>query len=361
MTNPLYRVPGLGGFIASGEQREREDANQLQKVAGVLGLQGALQKQAQEQAFRRDIQALGPEPAAEAVTSVAAKYADPKSLLEIYQRTAERKEAAKERGLQFAQNLELRQQQLDLQREQFNQRTADAAARMQFEEIYKTETLRNRQAADQLNAQLRTLGFEIQKQGQQLQIQRFDAEQAGKLQRQVEGLSKRGDDLASLYSGINEVNAVLEPYVSQGKNVPGLGYGTNIEVMGMDVSGPFLGEDGKKVRSAVKNVANKILKAESGAAVTLPEEVRQNLALMATGQFSEKDFLNAWPRVVAAMQSNLDNIAAGYDPKALEMYRQRGGSLPFGAKLRVPQQPAPASSSEGASPPPPPGFKLVTP
>jgi hypothetical protein len=50
--NPLLQIPGLGGYLASQQMRQQQEAQGLQQAGTVLSLQAALQQQAQEQQLR---------------------------------------------------------------------------------------------------------------------------------------------------------------------------------------------------------------------------------------------------------------------------------------------------------------------
>jgi hypothetical protein len=328
MTNPLLKVPGLGGFIAGKEQIEREaerrNQQQLQNVSVATTLEEVLRKRAQaqqqqeqEQAFRRDIAALGPEPAQEALSRVAARYADPKSVLENYQRSQDRKEVERARAHQFAQNLELRQQGLDLQREQFNQRTQDAAERAKFDQWYRGESLKLRQASDAMNAELRAMGIEIQRQGR-------DQAQRDRVDRSVTGFANelQQNKIPALSASITTANDLLKNYEDK-DDIPGLGVFT-----GSKKIPDFLrSEEANKNRSALQAVSNDLLNLYSGLAVTLPESERRELEEMKNGNFDVKDFKNAWPRIVNRYNTVVGNLKAGANAEVLKEYQSRPGAM----------------------------------
>ncbi|NBW52162.1 MAG: hypothetical protein EBR49_19130, partial [Betaproteobacteria bacterium] len=94
-------------------------------------------------------------------------------------------------------------------------------------------------------------------------------------------LSKRLEDLTNIYSSVKQLNDRLTTYAAKGqKSIPGVGYGTDMSLLGLDVSGPFLGEEGRENRAMVKSVANELLRMASGQAVTLNEAQRKQLELM---------------------------------------------------------------------------------
>lgn len=179
-------------------------------------------------------------------------------------------------------------------------------------------------AAD--SADLRRLMFEERLRRQEQQ----DAEKKEKdITTGATALSKRLEDLTGLYSGVRALNERLSGYAEKGATtIPGMGYLSDVRIRGMDVAGPFLGEEGKLNRAMVKNVSNELLRAASGQAVTLSEEQRSMLAQMATGNYSQQDFLNAWSNVIVPkMNEAITNLSGGYSPEVKQRYLQQGGRI----------------------------------
>ncbi|NDF51703.1 MAG: hypothetical protein EB116_16780 [Betaproteobacteria bacterium] len=142
-------------------------------------------------------------------------------------------------------------------------------------------------------------------------------------------LSKRLEDLTNIYSSVKQLNDRLTTYAAKGqKSIPGVGYGTDMSLLGLDVSGPFLGEEGRENRAMVKSVANELLRLASGAAVTMNEAQRKQLELMASGQYSEADFVNAWRQVILPKTNEaLSNVAGGFSDDVKQRYLQQGGRI----------------------------------
>lgn len=341
--NPLLRIPGLAGFVSADEQKRAQEAHGLQQLGGALTLAQALEarertrkSQADEQAFRSEVAGLGPNPDMGAVLNAAAKYGDPMRLIELQMKSREREEAARDRALQFATNLDLRQQGLDLQREQFGQRTADAQARQKFDEFYKTESLRLRQQQDALNGQLRQMGLEVRRQGQDLQVERINQAERDRRDRGVTGFANelQQNKIPALSASITTANDLLRQY--EDKDIPGFGL---VEGSSM-VPGAVRGEESNRVRSSVQAVSNDLLNLYSGLAVTLPEGERRELEEMRGGNFTSQDFKTAWPRIVNRYNTVLGNLRAGASPEVLQEYQSRPGALkldPLKAAFDLPQ------------------------
>jgi len=206
-----------------------------------------------------------------------------------------------------------------------------------------------RQAQDMQN-QLRLMGLQMQQQGLDLrrqlaattQVQQAQAVADRKDKQLSEGtanLSKRADEYVNLVAGVRELNNMLGNYVPEGKSIPGVGYGSDISVLGVDVGGLAAGQEGRANRSLVKNVANELLRAASGQAVTLNEYERQTLSNMASGKFSEKDFLNAYQNVVLPkVNEAVSNLGGGFSADVKDRYRTQGGKIDFSQPFVAPQR-----------------------
>lgn len=234
-----------------------------------------------------------------------------------------------------------------------------------YETLAQTaETARERIAAQrEANArmeELKMMGLRIQQDSNAIRRENAAATQAlaaqGAADRKekqlgegTQKLSKQSEDLTNLVSGVRQLTGALAPYIAADKNIPGVGYGTNISALGLDLSGAVMGKEGKANRSLVRNVSNELLRLASGQAVTLGETERQNLALMATGNYSEEDFLNALNNVIIPkVNEAVANVGAGYSADIKNRYRDQGGKIDFGRPFETLNRPgskaAPASN-----------------
>jgi hypothetical protein len=101
----------------------------------------------------------------------------------------------------------------------------------------------------------------------------------------------------------------------------------------------MMGKEGKANRSMVKNVANELLRAASGQAVTINEYERQTLSNMASGKFSEDDFLNAYKNVILPkVNEAISNIGGGYSTEVKDRYRNQGGKVDFSKPFVAPER-----------------------
>lgn len=163
----------------------------------------------------------------------------------------------------------------------------------------------------------------------QVQADAAAARKDKELSQGAQNLSKRLEDVTNLYSSVKVLNDRLTNYAGQGKqDLPGVGYGSDLSLFGLDISGPFLGAEGRENRAMVKSVANELLRLASGAAVTVNEAQRKQLELMSSGQYNDQDFLNAWRNtIVPKMNEALGNVSGGFSSDVKQRYMDQGGRI----------------------------------
>ena len=346
MANALSGIPFLSGYQAQTDANQQQGVQQLAQAGSLMQILGQMQAQAEKQkaaqreaAFTAELQGLGPNPTQEQLAQVGARHVrDPKALMEGQQKSLDRKTLSEDRvsianenraqmALQFSQNLDMRQQALEQRKTEFDQRVTDGAARQQFEQWYKTESLKNQQAQNNIANQMRMMGFEIQRQGQQLQIARIDQATEQNVDRQVTQFANelQQQKIPALAASITTANDLLKQY--EGKDIPGFG----IIEGSSKIPSMVRGSEANKVRSAVQGVTNDLLNLYSGLAVTLPESERRELEQMIGGNFTDIDFKTTWPRIVNRFNTVLGNMGASASPKAVERYKSRPGAMKLDA------------------------------
>jgi hypothetical protein len=295
---------------------------QAGQAAQVVSLQKLIEEQDRKKAAHAELAALGPNPTQEQLAGWAGKHAGPEAVMRVQQASLDRQAGREQTALHFAQSLNQKQESLDQARAQFMQRTQDQAAQREFNEWYKTESLRNQREANSLQAQLRAMGLEIKRQDNQLRLEKFDRDKHDREEREIEGqIGKTADrmkDVQPVFTAAQQLNSILGRYTPE--TVPGLGYAKNT-----DVGKVFLTDEGKDVSSSIKLFGNSVLKAMSGTAVTAPEEIRQMAAQMADGRFGAQDFYIAWPKMAAWVNDQVALGTSGLTPKAKERFIQRTG------------------------------------
>lgn len=231
---------------------------------------------------------------------------------------------------------------------------SDQAAR--YAQIAQTaDTARERIAAQRaqqdLMAQMRLMGLQLTQQGLALRAEnaanaRTQAEQnaADRRERDLSGktetLANRAKDFTTLYAGVKDLNDVLAPLTAANKGIPGIGFGSHITLGPLDISGRFMGDEGRANRAMAQNVLNQLIRTDAGQAVSLQEGERQKLATMLGGNFSEHDFVNAWNKIIVPrVNETIANLGAGYTPEVRQRYRNQGGRIDFDNPIKPAQYP----------------------
>jgi hypothetical protein len=350
MADPLMEVPGLAGYISAQQQNQAQTAGQLQNAAAALTLQGALAQQAREQSFRREMAQT--DGSADAAMSVASRYANPHDLLTLYVQDRQRRDLAADRMLQFAQTMQARQDALDERKRQFDQNVQDRAARDRFEQDYRNASLENQRQAATLQAQLRTMGLELTRQGQALQLQRFDQQKAQRNQQQVQQLGT-----ALERAGLPETDATIRAVEDSLNKRPDLAeYLSGPKSLLPDVAVP---EDIRAGRQAFQKLFNIEIKSRSGSAVT-SNELERLKSEFGSGAFKTPDQLRgAVNQARNIFSQHYRSVASSFGPEALAAYNDNMRQLGGTPLLEAPAQLAPAPTGAASNiPAPPPGFKL---
>lgn len=258
MANPLYAIPGLGGYQAAVDANQQRGLQQLQQAQAVMGIQKAQQQQQQQAQYQADVAALGPNPSPEALAGVVAKY-NPEKALDIRQRAEDRKSLGEERARQFAETLELKRQGLEQQRVAFEQRTTDAQARAQFDQWMKQQ---------QLILQQQNQAFQKWATEQNLDIKKLLAEN-----KPITEFQGKNALYGSRAAASDRTLNGLEDKISL------VGLATKESIQNMPVVGGALGAvankalsaDQQKVEQAQRDFVNAVLRQESGAVISAQE------------------------------------------------------------------------------------------
>ena len=165
----LADVPGLGAYLQRRQQIEQSGLHDIQQASGLMGLQQAMEKRKQEQAFQGELQALGPNPTQESLAGLAARHIrTPEKLMDVQQRSLDRQatigatvETARARLAQAAQNAEM------VHEFRMSRAATDAGRAAETERHNKAMEGIQAQNAN-LNQQMRAMGLRIQEQGLEL-------------------------------------------------------------------------------------------------------------------------------------------------------------------------------------------------
>lgn len=364
--NPLFSVPGLGGYLGAQQFDRQNQMGQLQQINSLVALQRVMQEQAareqaqqQQQAYRQAISALPPDAGADQLLQTARPYVGPDTLV---------------RGLQDAEN---RKAQAEATRAANQERIAAAAAaqqeriaaqmemarqRMEDQKLSRAEQNQARMDMMRLAASLRPAPQE-----QMLPVQQPDgsiiytprSQAAGQrvggrvtdqnIQKQVQALGT-----ALEKANVNESSAVLrdvEERLNKVPNLPEFLAGPKSAVP--DIAVGMVADNADDIRTgrqAFQKLFNITLKDRSGAAVTIPEFNRLK-AEFATGVWKTPEQVKAGvAQARNIIQKHYQGIAASYGKNVLDAYNEnlRGvGASPIvetgGAPAASPDEPPPGA------------------
>ena len=157
-----------------------------------------------------------------------------------------------------------------------------------------------------------------------------------RVETQLQGFSKRLQDekLPSIYAGLNELQALLSPYMEGNKSplekdskktgdIPGVGVIDNLK------PGFLLDTNAQTIRQNIQSLANAVLKMRSGSAVT-DSEMRRVLTELGRGKLDDEAQVLVGLRIIKQLSdAETKNISASYGPEVHKLYRERGGDTPL--------------------------------
>lgn len=211
------------------------------------------------------------------------------------------------------------------------------------------ESNRLREESNRIHATLAGVSLDLRRQGLVQQAERIDQQRNQFNDTRAEKLANelQQNKIPGLQSSIRTANEMLQKYAD--KDIPGFG----LVEGSAKIPNAIRPAEATNVRSAVQAVTNDLLNLYSGLAVTLPEADRRELEQMNRGDFTNKDFKNAWPRIVGRFNSVLGNMRASASTEVVERYASRPGAMsldPIQPAFAKPEKNAPGASVETSVP-----------
>jgi hypothetical protein len=127
-----------------------------------------------------------------------------------------------------------------------------------------------------------------------------------------------GDPLMDLVQSASDIRGQLSKYKPDAEGRVDLpGYGP----MAQWLPGALVGEEGRTLRSTIQGLENKLLKARSGGAVSVPEAERLGVELQtARNATTENELIGALNRFAAGLDASLQRKFATARPEVKERY-----------------------------------------
>ena len=252
---------------------------------------------------------------------------------------------------------------------------ADKLAKLKYAELHQNKMLDLQKATMEIEGRIRThaddnetrMKLEQSRDGMMAKIEQMridagkyersnSAEQARMAKRElddekaVERISAKLTPVNDMLQAGHRVQAMLDSYGPAAKSTPGMGRSNIIT--------PWLqGSEGAQNRAAINNLAGEIISAKAGLSQTLSETERQAAIILSDPKFTEAQFRENWPHIVAKINNHITGITAG-NPAAAKQYELNGGLIapikskwPDAPKAEYKQRglPAAAAASQPAS------------
>ena len=139
------------------------------------------------------------------------------------------------------------------------------------------------------------------------------------VQRVITHIVDKGAPLANLTVKAQDVQDMVDRYDAQKKKIPGLGH-TGI------IPDFFQTPEGTAARAKIAAFAQALIQSQAGLSQTLSEQELTKATILSKPSFSEKDFRENWPSVVANLNQNVQHLKS-INPKAWDQYKTNGGPL----------------------------------
>ena len=149
----------------------------------------------------------------------------------------------------------------------------------------------------------------------------------------VTKLSTRMNGLNSTINAAQGVQDLVDEYTDPKtgkiKSIPGIGRDTALPGWARSVGQQMGLMDPKTNPNAavVQRLVGDIMRQQAGLSQTISEQARVIATNLASGSYTQQEFLDNWDSLKRAINNDLVNIKAGHRPEAIDVYQERGGKL----------------------------------
>lgn len=326
--NEMQLPPGLAGYVMAQQQNQQAGMNDIQQFGAIQGLMANAQKQQQEQAYRQELQSLGPNPTQEQLAGVASKYGGPDALMKAQQASIDKKSAAEAQAERQRATLEQQRLLAEAKLEQ-NSKFAEMMheyrlSQAKTAEERAAETARHNKQIEAFQVQNAATMQELKRLGLQSQTDKAEAAKQGQIQKQTQQLGT-----ALERAGLTEMDSVIRGVEDAMKKTPRLAdyisgplSATPDMAVGALTPGMTKAEadDIRAGRQAFQKLFNITLKNRSGAAVT-NQELDRLKQEFAAGTFKDaKQLQAAVTQARNIITNHYRGIASGFGAETLNAY-----------------------------------------
>lgn len=246
------------------------------------------------------------------------------------------------------------QQQRMLQMERLQAQESQLRERLAQNERQSIRDDETRRAHQQVLLQMAQLRADAQREAAQARAEskaasaKVDKVEQRAIMDDVEQFSKRAAPLATTLNAGKEVQNLLDAYRNPDgsyRPIPGVGRETALPGWARSVGqqvGVFSPATNPNA-AVVQRLLGDIMRQQAGLSQTISEQARVIMTNLASGSYTQKEFIDNWGALQNAINNDLQNLKTAPRPEALRIYEERGGKLEpiqskFGANPTAAQQ-----------------------
>jgi hypothetical protein len=183
-----------------------------------------------------------------------------------------------------------------------------------------------------VNAELRRMSIEMRAR-EQGRDAKADLKAEAAIDKDVTNLSKRMGPLNTTINAAQEVQNLLDAYrdpkTGLYKSIPGIGRETALPGWARSV-GQQAGVMDKATNpnaAVVQRLLGDIMRQQAGLSQTISEQARVIATNLASGSYTQKEFIDNWGALQQSINNDLNNLQAGHSNEVLGRFKERGGKL----------------------------------
>jgi hypothetical protein len=127
----------------------------------------------------------------------------------------------------------------------------------------------------------------------------------------------------------NLLDAYRDPKSGAYKSIPGIGRDTALPGWARSV-GAQVGVLDKATNpnsAVVQRLLSDVMRAQAGLSQTISEQSRVIATNLASGSYTQQEFIDNWGALQRSLNNDLRNLLAGHTPEAIERFQERNGRI----------------------------------
>ena len=152
------------------------------------------------------------------------------------------------------------------------------------------------------------------------------------IQRQIEHMEARVEPIKGIARVAQPVQDLLDEYTDEKtgrvKPIPGIGFTSKLgSAMGVAEHLGQIPKGSSANNGRVQVVINEILRANAGQSQTITEQANTLKSMLAGGNYSQEQFVEAWKELVKRIEGTIQERAYVAGEEAIDTYLKRGATL----------------------------------